>query len=298
MRGLDYKWIEALDAVMCYGNFEKAADYLNVTQSAVSQRIKQLEKFVSQPVLIRVNPPMLTLVGKKLVSLHRKVHLLEQELVPELTNQDANSPVSIAIASNSDSLATWLLPAISHLLTEKNIELTIHVEIESRSLDRLRNGEVAGSISIESEPLNGCCSEYLGKMEYLCVANQAFYQRYFSHGVNRETLARAPGLSFNRYDTMHSDFLAKNFAMAARNVHQHYVASSEAFVKFALAGAGCCLIPKMQIKKELANGELIEVTPGITHTNHIYWHHWQLETGLLKELSLTILRYSKSNLTQ
>ena len=51
MRGLDYKWIEALEAVVSSGSFDKAAEELFVSQSAVSQRIKQLEKFIAQPVV-------------------------------------------------------------------------------------------------------------------------------------------------------------------------------------------------------------------------------------------------------
>lgn len=64
MRGLDYKWIEALDAVLQQGSFERAAENLYISQSAISQRIKQLERFIAQPVLIREQPPRPTLVGK------------------------------------------------------------------------------------------------------------------------------------------------------------------------------------------------------------------------------------------
>ncbi|MHA2938388.1 LysR family transcriptional regulator ArgP [Vibrio sp. RC27] len=298
MRGLDYKWIEALEAVMSYGSFERAAEQLNITQSAVSQRIKQLEKFVSQPVLIRATPLSLTAVGSKLVELYRKVQMLEQELVPELLNQATQAPVSIAIAANSDSLATWLLPALSELLLSQHIELTIQTDLESKALDKLKNGEVAGSISIYPEPLAGCTSEYLGKMEYLCVCTPNYYQRYFASGVNRETLSLAPIVKFNQYDTMHVDFLVKHFQVNPRQLHQHYVASSEAFVKFALCGAASCLIPRIQIEDALEQGLLIEIMPSLTHTNYIYWHHWQLETGVLKQLTQAILEYSKSNLIQ
>jgi LysR family transcriptional regulator (chromosome initiation inhibitor) len=293
---MDYKWIKALDAVISCGSFERAASQLNITQSAVSQRVKQLEKFISQPVLIRVNPIALTPVGRKLVELNRKVQMLEQELVPDLMNQAIQRPVSIAIAANSDSLATWLLPALSELLLSKNIELTIQTDIESRALDKLKNGEVAGSISIYPEPLSGCASEYLGCMEYLCVATPGFFHHYFASGVNQAALAKAPIVRFNQYDTMHVDFLTKHFDVNPRTLHQHYVASSEAFVKFALAGVACCLIPRMQIEDDLKAGNLIEVTPGITHINHVYWHHWQLETGLLKQMTQAILKYGKSNL--
>ncbi len=95
MRGLDYKWIEALDAVLQYGGFERAAEKLCISQSAVSQRIKQLEKFIAQPALVRSAPPKPTLIGKKLLGLYRRVLLLEQETMPELLNDTSARPVTL-----------------------------------------------------------------------------------------------------------------------------------------------------------------------------------------------------------
>lgn len=138
MRGLDYRWIEALDSVVSKGSFERAAEQLFISQSAVSQRIKQLEKYLAQPVLIREQPPRPTLVGKKLLGLYRRVCLIEQELVPELTNQEHVRPVSMSIATNADSLATWLLPALDKVMKSRQVELNLVIYGESRTLDKLK----------------------------------------------------------------------------------------------------------------------------------------------------------------
>ena len=42
---LDYRGIEALQSVLSLQSFEKAAAKLHITQSAVSQRIKNLESY-------------------------------------------------------------------------------------------------------------------------------------------------------------------------------------------------------------------------------------------------------------
>ena len=44
MKELDYKLLRALDAVLQEQNFDRAAKSLHITQSAISQRIKQLEE--------------------------------------------------------------------------------------------------------------------------------------------------------------------------------------------------------------------------------------------------------------
>ncbi|GAL32530.1 chromosome initiation inhibitor [Vibrio maritimus] len=131
MRGLDYKWIEALDAIVEQKSFDKAAEHLYISQSAVSQRVKQLEKWLAQPVLVREQPPRPTAVGKKLLGLYRRVRLLEQELVPELAADLGDKPLSVSLATNADSLATWLLPSLFPLLESKRVELDLIVDDEA-----------------------------------------------------------------------------------------------------------------------------------------------------------------------
>lgn len=298
MRGLDYRWIEALDSVVNKGSFERAAEQLFISQSAVSQRIKQLEKYLAQPVLIREQPPRPTLVGKKLLGLYRRVCLIEQELVPELTNQEHVRPVSMSIATNADSLATWLLPALNTVMKTRQVELNLAIYGESRTLDKLKNGEVVGAISLEPQPITGCSAEYLGQMEYLCVASPEFYQRYFAKGVNERSLMKAPAVSYDQYDELHNKFLWDYFSVPRDKVINHTVGSSDAFVRLSVSGAAYCLIPRLQIIQELESGALINITPEFMLSYPIFWHHWQLETGVLLELSRAITGYAKSVLPQ
>ncbi|EOX3349224.1 LysR family transcriptional regulator ArgP [Vibrio cholerae] len=298
MRGLDYRWIEALDSVVSKGSFERAAEQLFISQSAVSQRIKQLEKYLAQPVLIREQPPRPTLVGKKLLGLYRRVCLIEQELVPELTNQEHVRPVSMSIATNADSLATWLLLALDKVMKSRQVELNLVIYGESRTLDKLKNGEVVGAISLEPQPITGCSAEYLGQMEYLCVASPEFYQRYFAKGVTPRSLIKAPAVSYDQYDELHNKFLWDYFAVPRDKVINHTVGSSEAFVRLALSGTAYCLIPRLQIISELESGALVNMTPDFMLSYPIFWHHWQLETGVLLEISEAITAYAKSVLPQ
>ncbi|NOI68367.1 LysR family transcriptional regulator ArgP [Vibrio sp. 99-8-1] len=298
MRGLDYRWIEALDAIIEQRSFDKAAEELCISQSAVSQRIKQLEKWLAQPVLIREQPPRATDAGKKLLGLYRRVCLLEQDLLPELTPEASEKPLPVSVATNADTLATWLLPSLANLLHSSKLQLNLIVEDEKRTLEKLRSGEVVGAISIEAKPITGCTADYLGTMEYLCVASPEFCQRYFPDGVSRESLMHAPAVVFNQYDQMHEMFIQQHFGLSVSHVVKHTVRSSEAFVKLATLGVAYCLIPKPQIVDELKNGELINIVPQHTIPHELYWHHWQLESGVIDELSSSIICFAKKNLPQ
>ncbi|MDO6708044.1 LysR family transcriptional regulator ArgP [Photobacterium sp. 1_MG-2023] len=298
MEGLDYRWLQALDAVVSQRGFERAAELLCITQSAVSQRIKQLEKHMAQPLLVREQPPRPTPAGQKLLGLYRRVRLLEQELLPDIRPGEQSQPLQMSIASNADSLATWLLPALSPLLKRRRIEINLMLEDESRTLDRLRSGEVVGAISMEATPMPGCVADYLGRMDYLCVASPEFQTTYFTDGVNRDSLLAAPAVAFDQYDDMHEVFIQQHFNLPRGSVLTHRVRSSEAFVKLALQGVAYCLIPKVQIEEDLSSGALVNLTPGIMLTRRIYWHHWALESGVFSEVTAQLLDHARNKLPQ
>jgi LysR family transcriptional regulator (chromosome initiation inhibitor) len=92
--------------------------------------------------------------------------------------------------------------------------------------------------------------------------------------------------------------LSEHFNVHPDSVIQHNISSSEAFLKMALAGMAYCLIPRLQISNELDNGSLIDITPGFLMSYRIYWHHWQLESGVLGEVSDAIISHARQYLPQ
>ena len=130
------------------------------------------------------------------------------------------------------------------------------------------------------------------------MASPDFHQRYFSEGVNYTTLRKAPAVSYDQYDDLHKKFLHDHFNVPRDSVINHTVGSSEAFVRLALSGVAYCLIPRLQIIEELESGLLIDITPGFLLSYRIYWHHWQLESGVLKEISQAILSFAHEHLPQ
>ncbi|STR64559.1 Chromosome initiation inhibitor [Klebsiella michiganensis] len=94
--------------------------------------------------------------------------------------------------STPTGLATWLLPALSSVLSDSPIRLNLQVEDETRTQERLRRGEVVGAVSIQPQALPSCLVDQLGALDYLFVASKEFAQRYFPNGVTRSALLKAP----------------------------------------------------------------------------------------------------------
>lgn len=130
MKRPDYRTLQALDAVIRERGFERAAQKLCITQSAVSQRIKQLENMFGQPLLVRTVPPRPTEQGQKLLALLRQVELLEDEWLGD--EQTGSTPLLLSLAVNADSLAT-AAAGLAPVLADSPIRLNLQVEDETRT---------------------------------------------------------------------------------------------------------------------------------------------------------------------
>lgn len=280
----DYKLLKALEAVILTQSFERAASTLFITQSAVSQRIKQLESHLGEPLLVRSQPLVATKLGQQLLGHYQRVKQLETELDQQIGFQEGQ-PQPMPLAVNADSLATWLLPALSDLLSQQPIELHLHVEDESRTWERMRSGEVVGCVTSQATPTTGAQSLYLGDMTYLCVASPEFTARHFPDGLNQAALRTAPAIAFDRRDPMHLAFLNKHFGLVAGDYPCHTLHSSDAFVKMACLGHSYSLVAHQQVTEELRRGELIDLTPDIEYHVPLYWHRWQLGGQLMDRLT-------------
>ncbi|WP_372741778.1 LysR family transcriptional regulator, partial [Neptunomonas sp.] len=118
---IDYKQLKALSTVLEEKNFERAAKRLHVTQSAVSQRIKQLEEMVGQTLLIRSHPIIPTPAGQTLLKHFRQIEMLQNEVMSELNPVLKSGHIRLSIGVNADSLSTWFLPAIDPILKQHNV---------------------------------------------------------------------------------------------------------------------------------------------------------------------------------
>jgi len=299
MKRPDYRTLQALDAVIRERGFERAAQKLCITQSAVSQRIKQLENLFGQPLLVRTVPPRPTEQGQKLLALLHQVELLEEEwLGGDNINDSNDTPLLLSLAVNADSLATWLLPALKSVLVDSPIRLNMQVEDETRTQERLRRGEVVGAVSIQPQPLPSCLVDQLGALDYLFVASKGFAERYFPNGVTRSALLKAPAVAFDHLDDMHQAFLQQNFDLSPGSVPCHIVNSSEAFVQLARQGTTCCMIPHLQIEKELESGELIDLTPGLFQRRLLFWHRFAPESRMMRKVTAALLAHGRQLLRQ
>jgi LysR family transcriptional regulator, chromosome initiation inhibitor len=287
---LDYSLLDALAAVIRYGSFDRAASALNVTPSAVSQRVKLLEERVGSVLVKRGQPCTATTSGALLCRHTERVKLLESELtgqMPSMGGPLADAWPTLRVAVNDDSVGTWFVDSVAQFCVEREMLLDLVIDDQDHTAQRIRDGSVQGAVTTQAEPVQGCRSMRLGRMRYQAVASPAFFERYFGDGVNRETLRRAPCVVFNPKDALQTRFM-RRITRAEVDPPLHWIPHVGGFVRACMTGMGWGMCPVPMIAAALASGELVDIAPGKHLDVDLYWQSWRLSIGWLDEFGAVL----------
>lgn len=288
---LDYPALAAVSAVVREGSFERAADALGITPSAVSQRVRGLEERLGAVLIVRSQPCEPTEVGRTLCAHFDQVRLLEADLVPHLNPQfgKGQAPLTLKIAVNSDSLSTWFPEAAAQFAQATGTLLDLIVDDEAHTADRLRSGEVSAVVTSDPEPIQGCSTIELGSLRYRACASPDFIARHFADGVDQASLSKAPCLRFDRRDAVQSRWAAE-FHGAKLSAPTHWVPSTQGFLDFAVRGLAWGMHPEPLALPYIAAGTLAELPPCQPLVVRLYWTVTRIQAGSLRSLTDAVRR--------
>nr|WP_083266127.1 HTH-type transcriptional regulator ArgP [Burkholderia lata] len=291
----DRQQLETFSVVVQTGNFRAAASALNVTKSAVFQRINSLEDKFEVLLLVRedVTP---TPAGELLLHHIQMLKLLEADTIRRI-KPDAGSRTKVAIAVNADSLATWFGP-VACAIAKENIELELIVDDQDHTLAVLARGEAMGCVSTAHTAPTGFVAEPIGAMRYECVATPSFVEVNFRRGLNLQDVLAAPAVLFNRKDGLHATFLAQLFGFPVSGYPVHYFPSPEALLLAVRAGIGYGLVPATQVQSLIESDELVALAPRNKISVDLYWHHWVTAPPNAQAVSDLIMREARLALIQ
>jgi LysR family transcriptional regulator (chromosome initiation inhibitor) len=290
MSAFDPAALECLAAIVEEGGFERAAQRLSITQSAVSQRLRSLEEQVGTVLIVRSRPLQATTAGRLLLKHAMQMRLLRADLERDLKDLApgaagaAGEDERISIAINADSIATWALPALTPL-AQQGLGLEIITDDQDFTFEWLREGRVLGCVTTLRSALRSCKVEPLGAMRYVAVAEPAFAARHCPQGLNPHNFNTLTFVAFNRKDDLQTDFVASGCGLKQVSLRQRFVPSTEGQVRAVLAGWGVSVLPELQVQHQLQAGTLVNVMPQHHIAVALYWHCWNLDSAVLAALT-------------
>lgn len=298
MSRIDYDSLTILAAVVREGSFEAAAKSMKVTQSAVSQRIRQMEDKVGVVLVARGRPCVPTEAGTQFCRHFDQVTLLQQELAERMRalvgGVDAEA-ATIRLAVNNDSLATWFPGLIMRATQHLGIRFDILPDDQEHTEVSLKSGDALAVITTLETPVQGCRRISLGSMDYIAVASPQCFRSQFHGGVSIETLRGSTCIAFNRKDNIQQLWMKICFGEAVP-VSAHFVPSYEGYIACCLNGSGWGLVPSIAARPLVERGELMELSPGKAVKVSLHWQASMQSSEILTRLGDLVLEEARKHL--
>ena len=289
--------LQALTAVVRHGTFEAAARELNITPSAISQRIKALERQTGAVVVQRTKPSRATETGQVLMRLAGQLDLLNRDARAQL-HIGSDDPFVMTLVVNADSVTTWFLPALADC-KELPARFRLHIEDEATSTRLLRDGTAMAAVTADSHEVQGCQVTPLGDLGYRALATPSFAAEHdlpaTSTPEGRRAFAAAPRIRFNAADRIQEQFL-ELLSADSRLTLAHEVPSSLGFLDCVRLGMGWGAVPSAQAKPFLDSGELLDVAPGARMSVPLFWQHWRVDSPSLDALTAAVISRARGAL--
>jgi DNA-binding transcriptional LysR family regulator len=252
---LDFKSIETFLWVVKLGSFRGAAQRLNTTQPAISQRIAQLERELGVKLLNRdhrVASP--TPSGRQMMVYAEKLIGLRSEMMAEISDRSAMRGV-LRLGVAETIVHTWLTRLVKSVNEiYPNLSLEIEVDITPNLSARLLAQEIELAFVVGPLSASGVQSRLLCDYPIGFLASPALG---LGNGpVTRDELARFPMITFPRKTQPYEAVRAVFDRPDLPPIRLHASASLATVIHMAIEGLGVAVIPSAIVENELADGRL------------------------------------------
>lgn len=257
--------LQTFECAARHGNFSRAAQELNLTQSAVSRQIAELEAQTGQHLFERIRQRVvLSEAGQQALPEVRRILSDAERLMMDTL---AAGPVTqqLRIATLPTFGSRWLVPRLANFLT-LHPDVALTVESRDRPFD-FDDDPIDLAIHYGRPVWPGGVTNFLCTEIVVPVASRAMAAELGSAGTD---LAAAPLLHMISRPRMWSQW----FALHGNGDE---VWRGQRFDQFSMviaaacAGLGVALLPTYLIESELASGELVQLMDAPMTTENAYY---------------------------
>lgn len=172
---IEFRHLRTIKAIHEYGGVAKAADQLNITQSALSHQIKALEDQAGVELFVRRSKPMkLSAAGMRLLRLANQVLPQVEALAAEFEGLRGGSTGRMHIAIECHACFEWLFPVLEAFRKNwPDVDVDIRPGLAFDALPALEKEEVDLVVSSDPEDIPGVTFTELFDYNAVFVASAA-----------------------------------------------------------------------------------------------------------------------------
>ncbi len=170
---IEFRHLRTIRAIHRAGGLARAADVLNITQSALSHQIKGLEDQAGVELFVRRSKPLkLSAAGQRLLRLAEKILPEIEALEDEFSGLREGSAGRMHIAIECHACFEWLFPVLERFRkTWADVDVDIRPGLAFDALPALQKEEVDLVVSSDPEDLLGITFKPLFDYEPVFVAS-------------------------------------------------------------------------------------------------------------------------------
>lgn len=257
MRALNFDQLSTFLAVLRHGGINRAAKVLNLSQPAVTARIKNLEETIGKPLFERTPQGLHpTRDAELLVSYAERFELLASLVERNLVDAQAHRRL-IRIGASETVTQTWLPDFISRLHAEfPSMTVDINVDISTN----LREGLLAREIDLAF--LLGPISEPTVENLMLPVFDLAWFVAADSAHVDPKALLARPVVTYVRQTRPFRELRQRLLEEAGPAARIFTSSSLSAIFRLVEAGIGVAAMPRAMGRPLVDAGRIAEFDPG------------------------------------
>ncbi|MCZ0963371.1 LysR substrate-binding domain-containing protein [Paracoccus benzoatiresistens] len=249
----DLSALQAFEAAARHGSFTRAAVELNLTQSAISRQIKELEAQLGVALFERIRQRIvLSSAGEQLrPEIESLLAGLEHLTLRAASRRDVTGHLAVATLPTFGS--RWLMPRLPNFLAE-------HPGIQISVLSRdghfdLAEASVDVAIHYGKPAWPGATCAYLCAETVLPVAAPGLI------GADGTFPDAAPLLHMQSRPMQWPEWLTANGQDVVRGFQGHRFDQFSLLIEATVAGLGMALLPSYLIEREIRQG-LLRIIPG------------------------------------
>lgn len=259
MSFLNYHHLRYFRAIANEGNLTRAAERLNLSQSALSTQLRSLEETLGQPLFHRQNKTLvLTEAGRIALDYAESIFRSGEELVGVLRNQSTGQRQILRVGAVATLSRNFQLSLVRPLLGRSDVELVIRsgnlrdllAQLRAHTLD-----VVLSNLPVRRDAETNWHSHRLDEQPVSLVGLRTRSQKKFRFP---EDLLHTPLVlpSLDSNIRVAFDLLLEQ--QGIRPIIAAEVDDMAMLRLLAKEGAGLALVPPVVVRGELDNGSLVE----------------------------------------
>lgn len=285
----------SFEAAARHNSFQKAADELNVTPTAISHQVKKLEEYLGQALFVRLNRAVeLTAAGAALAaSLQDIFARLDEALDPQ--RQRARS--TIVISAMPSLAAKWLAPRLPDF-EAKYPQWQVRLDVADGLVD-FTTGQVDVALRYGMGKYPGLHARYWMKADVHPVCSPALLARVpldKPADLRRHTLIHNETASYTTRPPDWDEWLAEAGLKGIDLGRGPLFSSTYMALEAAVAGHGVTLAAAPLIELDLASGRLVRPLALSLENPWAFWivcPRRNLQDDKIKALSAWLLQQAR-----